>query len=162
MNRNEIEPEIIGRTRSRTRLQTLVAKMGLNDDVDLAKVRKDERLDVGSTALLIFKATVGLGLYSYQYGFGKVGIIAGFIFSFLQGIFVAYPMWRLVKMADTLEKERTQEQKGMFKVNLMSANSLMTIESTGSETIPLPYADIYSEQLLKKLNPNEEIIVKRY
>lgn len=136
-----------------------MGKMGLNDEVDMATMRKDERLDIGSTALLIFKATVGLGLYSYQFGFGKVGVIAGFVFSFLQGIFVAYPMWRLVRMADTLEAEKTAEQKLMSERTSDMGDSLI---SEVDMDLNMSINNETSQEMMPAIDASEEIIVKRY
>ena len=58
------------------------------------------------TYILVFKSTVGLGIFSYEFIIGKSGIILSLILSIFSGFFTTYSMWRLVTLCDILEKER--------------------------------------------------------
>ena len=58
------------------------------------------------TGFLIVTSTIGMGLYTFQYAFAKVGYLLGSATSILTNFFTIYGIYRLTKIADKMEGKK--------------------------------------------------------
>ena len=67
------------------------------------QLRMQSKLGMSASFFVLFKSCVGLGLFSYPYAFGKVGLVWGSILTFVLCYLSTYGMYCLVAAAQELE-----------------------------------------------------------
>jgi len=70
------------------------------------EIMREERKISGIAAFFVlFKSCVGLGIFSYPYAYGKVGMVYGAIMSFFVCYITTYGMYRLTTISDEIEQK---------------------------------------------------------
>lgn len=67
------------------------------------QLRMQSKLGLSAAFFVLFKSCVGLGLFSYPYAFGKVGLVWGSVLTFVLCYLSTYGMYCLVASAQELE-----------------------------------------------------------
>jgi len=83
--------------------------------------RKANKLGVAATAIVVFKASVGMGLFSYPFAMGKVGYIYGILLSLLVSYLTSYGMACLCSVANKVEKAKF----GLKKMHQYQGNGFL-------------------------------------
>ena len=88
--------------------------------------RKAHKLSLLAAFFVLFKSTVGLGLFSYPYVFSQVGIGYGVIFGSLICYITLYGMYCLANLSNLIEAEsvttkfNSYDGRLLFKLELVS------------------------------------------
>ena len=83
--------------------------------------RKKLKLGPFATCVLLFKTTVGVGIFTYQWAYSKVagvyqcGFVLGTLLSALVFYMVIYGMYRLLELCDLIEDMETEKRKQLTK-----------------------------------------------
>lgn len=125
-------------------------------DYNYEEERKKLKLSPLSTCVLLFKTTVGVGIFTYQYAYARCGFILGTLLSALVFYMVIYGMYRLLELCDFIEKMEEEKITHLAKtpptevqiVIPCSASEVkerkgVTEEATQSGLDPIKTEDIY-------------------
>lgn len=83
--------------------------------------RQKLKLSPFATCVLLFKTTVGVGIFTYQYAYAKVatrdkcGFVLGTLLSALTFYMVIYGMYRLIELCEYIEEMETEKKKQLTK-----------------------------------------------
>ena len=86
-------------------------------DYNYEEERKKLKLGPLATCILLFKTTVGVGIFTYQYAYAKVlsahkcGFILGTLLSSLVFYMLIYGMHRLIELCDIIEAMEEEKKK---------------------------------------------------
>lgn len=94
---------------------------GAQEEYNYEAERQKLKLSPFATCVLMFKTTVGVGIFTYQYAYAKVisvdqcGIILGTLLSMLVFYMAIYGIFRLVQLCDYIEEMETDKKKKLSK-----------------------------------------------
>lgn len=94
---------------------------GAQEEYNYEAERQKLKLGPFATCVLLFKTTVGVGIFTYQYAFAKVaaadqcGFVLGSLLSALVFYMIIYGMYRLIELCDLIEDMETEKKKKLTK-----------------------------------------------
>ena len=82
-------------------------------DYDYEAERRKLKLSPAATCVLLFKSTVGVGIFTYQYAYSMCGFVLGTLLSVLVFYMVVYGMLRLVDLCDLVEQHEAAKRSAL-------------------------------------------------
>lgn len=82
-------------------------------DYDYEAERRKLKLSPAATCVLLFKSTVGVGIFTYQYAYSICGFLLGTLLSILVFYMVVYGMLRLVDLCDLVEQYEAEKRSAL-------------------------------------------------
>lgn len=104
-------------------------------DYNYEEERKKLKLSPLATCVLLFKTTVGVGIFTYQYAYARCGFLLGTLLSALVFYMVIYGMHRLVELCDFIEKME-EDKKVQRSKSVSTEVQIYEIEGETKERKP--------------------------